>query len=249
MERTADLPAVVVHDGTAHARHHYFRADEILVLVALRTLERAIDYFAAGYERHVEEARIVFVAEDVADGAAEHDGAVVFRAGKKTLRRRLGDCGRLARCDEFAAFAIELCLIPDRPAQAICRAEAHGFRPGRALVAEVRGALRVIGVETVGVRPFEVDDPRRRLESRGVRLLARRDVGELCARENARRIRRKGDGGEQRKKCRDSMSDFHNCRRLYHCPLFEVNRAIRVNLGLFVCSKRQCGLYVVDFDR
>ena len=74
-----------------------------------------------------------------------------------------------------------------------------------------------------------MDDPRRRLETHGVRLLARRDVGELCARENARRIRRKGDGGEKRKNCRDGIGDFHNCRRLYHCPLFEVNRATQSN--------------------
>ena len=98
-----------------------------------------------------------------------------------------------------------------------------------ALVAEVRGARRVIGVETVGVRPFEVDDPRRRLEARLVRSDPCGDVREPCA---ARRpygvsiVRRKGDGGEQRKNAeQDSMSDFHNCRRLYHCPLFEVNRA------------------------
>ena len=225
-ERTADLPAVAVHDGTAHARHHYFRADEILVLVALRTLERAIDYLAAGYEWHVEEVRIVFVAEDVADGAAEHDGAVVFRTGEKLLGARLLHGRRDAVRDERAAVAPELGVIVDDTLKPVRRSQSQWLARMLALVAEVRGARRVIGVETVGVRPFEVDDPRRRLEARLVRSDPCGDVREPCA---VRRpygvsiVRRKGDGGEKRKKCRDSMSDFHNCRRLYHCPLFEVN--------------------------
>ena len=97
-----------------------------------------------------------------------------------------------------------------------------------ALVAEVRRACRVLRVEAVQINVGEVDDLRSRFEACFVRPDPCGDVREPCA---ARRpygvsiVRRKGDGGEQRKKCRDSMSDFHNCRRLYHCPLFEVNRA------------------------
>ena len=96
-----------------------------------------------------------------------------------------------------------------------------------ALVAEVRRACRVLRVEAVQINVGEVDDLRSRFEARLVRSDPCGDVREPCA---ARRpygvsiVRRKGDGGEQRKNAeQDSMSDFHNCRRLYHCPLFEVN--------------------------